>query len=294
MSPTELRPPIDTLLPPTLPTSTTSTPLPFATTTTFTIASHSVTLCEENPDKTVDLDGFIAKKAWPAASVLAEYFSWRFRNCASGDGVSGANVPRRMLELGAGTGFTSLFLGKAVETHCGQCDVHVSDLAIAVPLIRKNIELNFAEGGTSVRLHATELDWMQADKTREWVEALETPVDLVFAADVVYFPYLFDALIRTLYVLATEGRKGKGAPEVVVVCRLRELSKEVGFYARLGKYFRLEALAEEEWDNGKFWKCYKGEFVMFRCVVREVVLEADESEDFELMIWGAMDDDLFS
>ncbi|KAJ3109007.1 hypothetical protein HK100_003367 [Physocladia obscura] len=258
----------------------------------------------------------------------------------------------RLLELGAGTGLASLFVGKALtataavstttpETNDNApnfnnkhyphaelgVDIYVSDLAIATPLISKNISANFPRVATTVdgnsnnsgvALHAVALDWTDPDATQKLIASCvasepaeddnddNSPAfDLIYASDVVYFPHLFDALILTLVQLAdattntnnnstaAASKNNDRTAEIILTCRIRELNKEARFYARLGKYFRLVALDADEWDSGVFYERYCGEYVMFRCVRRAVDLDEDESDEFEVLRQGWIATDLF-
>ncbi|KAI8607474.1 hypothetical protein BC830DRAFT_1175284, partial [Chytriomyces sp. MP71] len=125
---------------------------------------------------------FIASKAWPAGLVLAEYFVWRLRNLPleSPD----PNRPLRFLELGAGTGITSLFAAKTLGDHRSSVHVYVSDLALACPLIQANIAANL-DHATNVSMHALPLDWTDIPSTETWLASLDPPgLDIVYASDV--------------------------------------------------------------------------------------------------------------
>ncbi|KAI9348495.1 hypothetical protein BDR26DRAFT_915646 [Obelidium mucronatum] len=321
----------------------------------ITIGEFTVSCAEdiEVSDKGLLTDRGIAMKAWPAANVLSEYFLWRFKQSLPSVRDGSNKKPFRMLELGAGTGLTSLFVGKAViealaaiqkqqqehhhqqQLQQQQIEIYVSDLDIAVPLIAQNIGLNFdlnKESELGVRLKELDLNWTAHEETARWIKSLSPPflkdaggniedgllpIDLVYASDVVYFPHLFDPLIQTLVLLARNGvnspstpsptveadattakapaetPKHQQQPEIILTCRIRELSKEEPFYSKLGKYFHLRPLEDEEWDQGKFWRVYRGEYVMFRCVLRSVVLEGDGSEEFESLMQASMDTDIF-
>ncbi|KAJ3285999.1 hypothetical protein HDU79_006900 [Rhizoclosmatium sp. JEL0117] len=287
---------------------------------TLTISGQQIQLAEDIVDKNVDLVGFIAGKAWPAANVLSEYLLWRFTH-------QPPPTPFRMLELGAGTGATSLFAGKAVPP---LTEIFVSDLDVAVPLIAHNIQLNYPDSANILTPLA--LDWTQHAQTAAWLASLpprhnnnnnKPPIDFVFASDVVYFPELFDPLIQTLVVIASAPpspslllsttspfvaptpattplqptpetiHESYTQPEILLVCRIRQLEKELPFYTKLGKYFHLQPLADEEWDNGRFWSTYRGEYVMFRCVLRSQPLDSEGSDDFETMLLMNADSDLF-
>ncbi|KAJ3266054.1 hypothetical protein HDU77_002846 [Chytriomyces hyalinus] len=297
------------------------------------VEEHSKVETDLSDEKAEGLVKFIAGKAWPAGLVLAGIAShpfgsldqhshalhYRILYLAPAEPSSNCDPKKtfKMLELGAGTGVTSLFVGKTLQTMqtTQQAEIYVSDLDVAVPLIVKNIDANFtrSESTQQLQMHGIELDWTKYEDTRSLLGRMhalalsdmdsDEPVfDLIYASDVVYFPHLFDPLIQTLVILCTHpepinnstSKRRRKQPELLLTCRMRELSKEYPFYAKLGKYFHLVPLYDCEWDNGVFWKKYLGEYVMFRCVLRELALESEESDDFETKLQGMMDVDLFS
>ncbi|KAJ3202075.1 hypothetical protein HDU82_007618 [Entophlyctis luteolus] len=251
-------------------------------------------------DRDPDLLPFIAGTAWPAARMLAEYFIWRIRHDSSSSSSPRSLLRHksrrlRFLELGAGTGFTSIFIGKALlesagfASECAGADIYVTDLEIAMPLIELNIRENFGSQ-IPVALHAVPLDWTDGDKVDEFLGSFgddfdfaadnKFKFDVIYGADVVYFPHLFAPLIDTL-VRVTDTQKDQ--TDVILGCRIREVSKEGEFYARLGKHFFLEGIEESEWDDGVFYREYGWEYAMVRLVRRKKALDAERSDEFESM-----------
>ncbi len=107
----------------------------------------------------------VSQKMWPAAVVLGEYF-------LQNDGVTRG---KRVLELGAGVGFTGLLLAK-----CGQCiALTLSDYSESgLDLLRENLQLN--DAGSNVKVW--QLDWSDKNLTDEQMSG----VDVLYAADCWY------------------------------------------------------------------------------------------------------------
>ncbi|KAI9208093.1 putative methyltransferase-domain-containing protein [Polychytrium aggregatum] len=241
----------------------------------------------------------IAGKVWPSAHVLSEYFEWRFLENAS----SALDLPRTVLELGSGTGLSGMCLAKIFNSidhrSAAPPTVMITDLEEAVPLMERNIMENFRDGDWVVPV-ARALCWGDEDDCRavstELVDSRNTiasaradatlaanDIDLIFGSDVVYWPHLFDLLIETLVAMASL------RTEVILACRQRELSKEIAFWSKLGKYFHLSPILE--WS--RYWSEYKNEgFFLLRINKREVPLETDYSDEFEamLLMWSTVDD----
>jgi len=130
----------------------------------------------------------IGSIAWPSGMLLA-------RALAEGFGGLPQIVGRHVAELGAGPGLPGLACG-----HLGAAGVALTDRVELVPLMERNIELN----GLSSNCRAEPLDWPLA-----WESPLSAasraasgaaPLDVVVAADVVYFEEQ-DPLIEALSAL---------------------------------------------------------------------------------------------
>ena len=117
----------------------------------------------------------VSQKMWPAAVVLGEYF------VQHGDVTRG----KRVLELGAGVGFTGLLLAK-----CGECkSLTLSDYSDSgLDLLRENLRLNEAGDNVSV----WKLDWTDKQLTDESLSQF----DLVYVADCWYDYMVADILTQ--------------------------------------------------------------------------------------------------
>ncbi|XP_024409117.2 methyltransferase-like protein 22 isoform X5 [Desmodus rotundus] len=137
-------------------------------------------------------------KVWRGALFLADYilFQW--------DLFQG----RTMLELGAGTGFTSIIAATVAQT------VYCTDVgADLLAMCQRNIALNShltASGGSVVKVR--ELDWLKDNLctdpevpfswSEEDISDLYNHTTIMLAAEVFYDDDLTDALFKTLFRLA--------------------------------------------------------------------------------------------
>ncbi|KAJ3216322.1 hypothetical protein HDU67_009673 [Dinochytrium kinnereticum] len=236
----------------------------------------------------------ICGKAWPgeaiaridhpfndvlkAADVMAEYFSWRFKR--SPPSPTNSSRRFRFLELGSGTGITSLLLARTLLEYsaAGSFEIIATDLEIAVDLIRKNISTNSLSDHVSGRPLAWGVD-IHSDMILD-----DGPLDMVFASDVVYYPEFFEPLIKTLDYLTTSPKQ-PDQPEIVICCKIREMAKELAFYGKLGKYFHIIPI--DDWE--KYWETFKDAgFLLLRLERRDKILECDSSADFECLLLSWM------
>ncbi|KAJ3099093.1 hypothetical protein HDU97_003472 [Phlyctochytrium planicorne] len=223
-----------------------------------------------------DEDLGIAGKKWPAADVIAKYFGWRYGKIAE------SQAPIRFLELGSGTGVSSILLADILKSKLQSFHIIATDLELAVDLIRKNI----LENKLSDHVSGERLEWGQDNDADSILK--DGTIDMVFASDVVYYPELFDPLIKTLLYL-TNPNKQAIMPEVIICCRMRELSKELPFYGKLGKEFHIYNVAE--WDDWSKWR--EAGFLLLRLERRGKPLETDGGDEFDclLMNWMSPFDD---
>ncbi|KAK0444880.1 putative methyltransferase-domain-containing protein [Armillaria borealis] len=119
-----------------------------------------------------------------------------------------------ILELGAGTGLLSIALSTWVKNYT------VTDIREILPLLEKNILLNYAGSTDTTNISIAELDWLSlhATPTKQRSRVFQFPaVDLVFVVDCIYHPSLMPALVDTIDYLSTPGRT-----TVTVVVELRD------------------------------------------------------------------------
>ncbi|XP_028913318.1 methyltransferase-like protein 22 [Ornithorhynchus anatinus] len=135
------------------------------------------------------------KQVWRGAFLLADYILFKsdlFKNCT-------------VLELGAGTGITSIIAGTVAKTvYC--TDVGEDLLVMCERNVTLNKHLTEEKGGT---IKVRELDWLKDGLctdpqvpyswSEEEIADLHDHTTVVFAADVFYDDDLTDALFKTLY-----------------------------------------------------------------------------------------------
>lgn len=142
----------------------------------------------------------VGKQVWRGAFLLADFI------LSDPGRFAGATV----LELGAGTGLSSIVMATAAKT------VYCTDAgADLLRMCRRNVTLNQRLTRGEVRVR--HLDWLQADLrtdadaefgwTREEVEDLYASTTVVMAADVCYDDRLTDALFRTVARLCGSFRR---------------------------------------------------------------------------------------
>jgi len=147
----------------------------------------------------------IGSTAWPSGMLLA-------RALAEGEAFLPDVKGKHIAELGAGPGLPALAAGKL-----GAATSVLTDRLELIPLMDRNIELNEVTGVCS----AQALDWpiaLQSPLSHVKRKAAgETPLDIVLAADVVYFEEQ-DPLMEALKALL--------APEhTLLVLAYRERTK---------------------------------------------------------------------
>ena len=144
-------------------------------------------------DRTVGKGGFV----WDAGFVLAESVlnmeqketQWlgrrRRSHNSSSNSNSNSNQPTTIIELGAGTGITSLMIAKAHP----QTTVHLTDLFQLQPLLSKNCKTCPGRATHGVL---------------EWGKPIEdgTTYDIILGADVVAGIYDSSGLAKTIYDLS--------------------------------------------------------------------------------------------
>ncbi|KAH8118521.1 putative methyltransferase-domain-containing protein [Phellopilus nigrolimitatus] len=146
--------------------------------------------------------------AWPAGEVLARYIARR--------GVN-ALAHKSVIELGSGTGLVGLVAGAL-----GARRVCITDQAPLLDIMQANVHLNkLAE-----RVDVLEYNW-GASKP----EGLPAHVDLVLAADCVYFEPAFPLLVATLCDLVANDD-----PEILF-CYKKRRKADKRFFILLKKHF---------------------------------------------------------
>ncbi|KAK6347677.1 hypothetical protein TWF718_005515 [Orbilia javanica] len=146
------------------------------------------TLTKEPLKLIEDLTNGCGGQLWPAGVRLAKYFISRYRD-------TNDLARKRIIELGSGGGVTGLAIGLELDhiggdVEKGGCEFWMTDMQAMMDLMQKNVAFNGLEGKVECGL----LDW--ADPLPEFVT--KAPVDIVLAADCVYFEPAFPLLEKTL------------------------------------------------------------------------------------------------
>lgn len=125
----------------------------------------------------------IGGKIWDSTFVLIQYLEHNRAELVTN---------RKLLELGAGTGITSLALSRLSPAM-----VLCTDLAEVVPLISVNMQINAARSQDLrevllERYHVEALTW------GEEISSLANQCEVIIASDVVYYPEGYEPLIKSL------------------------------------------------------------------------------------------------
>ncbi|KIJ56579.1 hypothetical protein M422DRAFT_72783 [Sphaerobolus stellatus SS14] len=163
---------------------------------------------------TVDAGPGCGGIAWPAGCVLANYLTTRKT-------LQGLKI----LELGSGTGLVGIVAGLL---HADS--VWVTDQEPLLDLIRSNIDLNGLQN-----VHVAKLDWGTALD-----QGIRDDIDLILAADCVYFEPAFPLLVETLCALAARSRN----PEILF-CYKKRRKADKRFFALLKKEFTWKEVLDD-------------------------------------------------
>ena len=134
--------------------------------------------------------GGIHSTVWDSSIVMSKFFEHASHVCDMMLGTSPFKG-KSVLEVGAGCGLVGLALAKL-----GSPRVVLSDLEAALPLLKRNIEVN----GCSQTCAAAALSWGCESALR----ALSPPFDYVIGADVMYIVEVIPLLVSTLVLSMDE------------------------------------------------------------------------------------------
>ncbi|ORY84729.1 putative methyltransferase-domain-containing protein [Leucosporidium creatinivorum] len=227
---------------------------------------------DDEDDAAQDIGGYgIAGRTWEAAYLMKMYltppppspatstllfdppcplFAAALPLSSSAESTpSSSPTPKRtIIEIGSGTGFLSLALGP----HLSSTDsLILTDLTEVCPLLSSN--LSAAQGRWKAKgqpekaeLLVRPLPWGDDDALRRIVGSAEEGgegrvADVVLASDLVYFPFLYPPLLRTLIGL-TGRREGKEPTKVLFSYKIRSLVREQPFWSAFGRWFTFEAV----------------------------------------------------
>ncbi|XP_038619498.1 methyltransferase-like protein 22 isoform X2 [Tachyglossus aculeatus] len=186
------------------------------------------------------------KQVWRGAFLLADYILFKndlFKN-------------RTVLELGAGTGITSIITGTIAKTvYC--TDVGEDLLVMCERNVTLNKHLTEPKGGT---VKVRELDWLKDGLCTDpripysWSEDeiadLHDHTTIVFAADVFYDDDLTDALFKTLYRI-THNLKNPCTVYLSIEKRLNFTLRHLDVTCEAYNHFRCSLSDLENLEDGK-------------------------------------------
>lgn len=138
------------------------------------VSEGSIALCDRKCVRFLEKQGQQAK-VWDCALVLAKFLT------APAYFPRGFFVGKRVIELGCGIGVPGL--SAAV---LGAQEVVLTDLPMAVPWIRANIDANRAGFGPDTTCAAHALMWGEPEAPDEVESAAEDPFDVILCSDLVY------------------------------------------------------------------------------------------------------------
>ncbi|KAM0791791.1 hypothetical protein ACM66B_004054 [Microbotryomycetes sp. NB124-2] len=169
---------------------------------------------------------------------------------------------RTIVEVGSGTGYLSL----ALAPWLGSSDKLVmTDLEEVCPLLERNLVqarerwksrerracqvlVRPLPWGSNEAL-ATLLDGLAADAATADKSQSHHPVDFILASDLVYFPFLYPPLLRTLIGL-TQPRDNQDdetstsatmfSPVLLFSYKIRSLTRETPFWVAFGRWFEFD------------------------------------------------------
>jgi hypothetical protein len=214
-------------------------------------------LCSEQEHFNKDLEQFgIAAKTWDASFDLLDYLlipsyghqpnqknNLREYQPASPllpSTRSHSQSKLHIIDLGSGTCY--LPIGLAARLNPEQAEsikITVTDLPAVLPLLERNIQTTIEK----LEISARALSWGDADQTIDLLKSTTTnqPTDLLITcSDLVFFPFLFAPLIRTLLILTSPHylpSNYSSTPVILFGYKERSAVKEFPFFSLLGEWF---------------------------------------------------------
>ncbi|CAE7080012.1 unnamed protein product [Rhizoctonia solani] len=218
----------------------------------------------------------IAGRVWEAAYALAAYTAPPMGGSNDGGfefdppcSFFRADANLTVVEVGSGTGYAgmhlaqqiSLFRHRGVDRGRPASDmVILTDLPNVIPLLDKGLQEHTGSFGR-VEVRAQALAWGDADHAAALTRGLSDSgrsITHVLCSDLVYFPFLYPPLLRTLLTLTSPPFCDPGT-EIIIGYRMRSLVKESPFWQVFGTWFTFQAVLakrkrsggdeEDSWDR---------------------------------------------
>ncbi|WWC65444.1 uncharacterized protein I303_108062 [Kwoniella dejecticola CBS 10117] len=157
--------------------------------------------------------------AWPAGEVLSRYIAYRH-------GLDPSHLRnKKILELGSGTGLVGIVAGLLEPS----AEVWATDQSILLDLMRSNVELNLTNSPNHrPNVLVAEYNWGEEVPSDIPIES----IDMVLAADCVYFEPAFPLLVKTLCDLAPIDKEIE-----ILFCWKKRRKADKRFFMMLKKHF---------------------------------------------------------
>ncbi|KAK1947856.1 EEF1A lysine methyltransferase 3 [Phytophthora citrophthora] len=174
---------------------------------------------------------------WDAALLLADYLQTKAQQ-PTGDGrftIRG----KKVVELGAGVGLVGMMLAVL------GAQVTLTDQEYALPLLSKNVAINFVGDGKAANIAASvpaveECQWGEPFQAGGILTSWKKNTDVVVFSDVLYHASAFLLLIKTLHELVSP------TTHVYFSFETRNATIEANFLQELGKTFVVEEVSRKE------------------------------------------------
>ncbi|KAF9426397.1 hypothetical protein BGZ76_002785, partial [Entomortierella beljakovae] len=150
------------------------------------------------------------------------------------------NAPIRIIEIGAGTGYSGIALARRLDQ---SCTLVLTDLEEVVPLLEKNVQDNLSQNTedsfqSCATVHVEPLAWGNSSHAEKILSKGRT--DYIVASDLVYFQELYPALLQTLREITDLDTT------VIFGYKERVLERESPFWEQFGRYFTIEVVRIEQ------------------------------------------------
>jgi predicted nicotinamide N-methyase len=162
---------------------------------------------------------------WPAGEVLSRYLIRRGR-------FNGKVI----LELGSGTGLVGLVAGLL------GAQVYITDQSPLLDIMQKNVVIN----GLEDRVSVLELNWGDPLPA-----VLPARIDMILAADCVYFEPAFPLLVQTLCDLCECRDSETTNPPEILFCYKKRRKADKRFFSLLKKHFDYPHVSDDP-DQGVY------------------------------------------
>ncbi|KAG6609855.1 protein N-lysine methyltransferase METTL21A [Phytophthora cinnamomi] len=170
---------------------------------------------------------------WDAALLLADYL--QTKAAQSTGGVDGGDRfqfrGKKVVELGAGVGL----VGMALAVLGAQ--VVLTDQAYALPLLAKNVDVNFRDKGSINAPTVEKCQWGETFESGGRLATWTKSTDVVVFSDVLYHASAFLLLIKTLHELVSS------TTDVFFSFETRNASIEASFLQQLRQTFDVQEVS---------------------------------------------------